>query len=55
VVGISRKLGYIFLRPDAGGSRWERYDPPLRRETFRRETDLLVVHQDDAEAFEIRP
>lgn len=52
VVGISRKLGYVFLRPDASGERWERYQPPLRPETFRRDTDLLVVHRDDAAAFE---
>lgn len=47
VVGISRKLGYVFMRPDESGARWERYDPPLRRESYRRDTDLLVVHQED--------
>jgi fructose-1,6-bisphosphatase/inositol monophosphatase family enzyme len=43
IIGISLKLGYAFLRPNAGD--WEVYHPVPVTEKFRREHDLLIVHQ----------
>lgn len=45
VVGISRKLGYMFLRPV--GSWWESYEPSCLREKEWRGHDTLVLHRND--------
>lgn len=47
VIGISKKLGYVFLRPKKGGKSWERYEPALPTEVFERDHDMLVVHELD--------
>jgi fructose-1,6-bisphosphatase/inositol monophosphatase family enzyme len=46
VIGISLALGLVFLRPDADGDGWARYDPILSPEKYRREHDTLVIHED---------
>ena len=43
VIGIGRKLGFVWLRPDAGG--WVQYEPELPLKPIRRDHDALVVHQ----------
>jgi len=48
IVGISRKLGYLFLRPGADGTRWGASTPAVSREPYARDHDTLVVHADDA-------
>ena len=42
VIGISRKLGYVWLRPEDGG--WVQYEPELPLKPVRRDHDALVVH-----------
>jgi fructose-1,6-bisphosphatase/inositol monophosphatase family enzyme len=43
VIGITRKLGFCYLRPDGEG--WAAYEPEPPREVIRREHDTLVVHE----------
>lgn len=48
VVGISKKLGYVFLRPvseTSGG--WEVYKPILPKKKYRREHDTMIIHKND--------
>ena len=47
VVGISRALGYVFLKPADGGSGWTRFDPVISDKMARRDHDMLVIHRDD--------
>lgn len=46
IIGISLKLGYVFLRQTAKGS-WKKYNPILPTEKYRRVHDTIVVHKDD--------
>jgi hypothetical protein len=46
VIGISKKLGYLFLKPE--GDAWSVYDPAPVRQIFKREHDTLIVHKYDA-------
>jgi len=50
VIGISKKLGYIFLRPDKKEPGWMAYDPLCMTKKYRREHDTLIVHQEDLAA-----
>lgn len=43
VIGISRKLGYAFLKPEGDGWRAFDFEPP--REIYRRDHDMLVIHE----------
>lgn len=45
IIGISRKLGYAFLRPT--GSGWELFNPLPVTTTYHRDHDLLIVHHKD--------
>lgn len=46
IVGISKKLGCIFLRPVHGDStKWEEYNPLISREKYTRDHETLVVHK----------
>ncbi len=47
VIGISQKLGFIFLRPskDKNGT-WEKYDPILPKQIIKREYPTLIIHKD---------
>lgn len=47
IIGISKKLGYLFLRPSANGS-WEEFEPILCTEPYQREHDVLIMHRVDA-------
>jgi hypothetical protein len=42
IIGISKKLGFIWLRPE--GDEWVAYEPELPLKPFRREHDALVIH-----------
>lgn len=42
IIGISRKLGCVWLKPEAG--RWVVYEPELPLKNYRREHDALIVH-----------
>jgi fructose-1,6-bisphosphatase/inositol monophosphatase family enzyme len=48
VVGISKKLGYVFMRPDVSAGGWEVYEPPLVKKPEKRSHDTLVIHPEDA-------
>lgn len=48
VIGISKKLGYAFLRPKQDGSGWEEYDPPLPKENTWRDHDSMIIARRDA-------
>lgn len=43
VIGISRKLGFAFLRCEAGV--WTAFEPNLPRAPVRRDHDMLVIHE----------
>ena len=49
VVGISKKLGYAFLRPDPDrkGKSWKEYETTPVLAKRRREHDTLIVHRHD--------
>lgn len=47
VIGISKALGYTFLKPCPMTSAWTEFDPGIPKETFRRTHDLLIVHKED--------
>jgi fructose-1,6-bisphosphatase/inositol monophosphatase family enzyme len=44
LIGISRKLGFVFLRVTEGG-RLLAYEPPVSAVTYRRPYAVLVVHE----------
>jgi fructose-1,6-bisphosphatase/inositol monophosphatase family enzyme len=45
VIGISKKLGYVLLKPDNGS--WREFDPGPVLAKYRRDHDMLIVHRDD--------
>jgi fructose-1,6-bisphosphatase/inositol monophosphatase family enzyme len=47
VIGISKKLGYVFLKPDDAGDSWIEYDPAPLLAKERRAHDTFIVHRDD--------
>lgn len=52
IIGISRKLGYVFMRPRRGGEAgWDVYEPNLPTEVEMRSHDTLVVHENMAAQF----
>lgn len=42
IIGISKKLGYAWLRPD--GEDWVVYQPELPLKPYRRDHDALIIH-----------
>lgn len=50
IVGISERLGYLFLRPKQDGGGWERYAPRIAEEIYRRDHETVIVHQGDVDA-----
>lgn len=50
VIGISLKLGYVFMRPTIGNG-WEVYNPELPTKVTDRTHDTLIVHECMAEQF----
>ncbi|MBP9757225.1 MAG: hypothetical protein KBD06_01360 [Candidatus Pacebacteria bacterium] len=51
IIGITRKLGYVFMRPKTGDG-WEVYEPELPVRVTNRPHDTLIVHANIAEQFE---
>lgn len=49
IIGISKKLGYVFLKPDRGDGDggWTQYDPVPLLVKERRTHDTLIVHRHD--------
>ncbi len=45
IIGISQKLGYVFLRPVGIG--WTKYAPIISTKKYRRDHETLVIHQND--------
>ncbi|NTW13735.1 MAG: hypothetical protein HGA31_01760 [Candidatus Moranbacteria bacterium] len=50
VIGISKKLGYVFLRPLADG--WIEYEPVLSHEKYYREHETLIIHRNHIRSLE---
>lgn len=48
VIGISKKLGYIYLKPFENG--WIEYEPILSFEKYERAHETLVVHKNHIES-----
>lgn len=46
IYGISKKLGFVFLKPDESGEKWIEFDPGLTKEIYKREHAVLVIHKD---------
>jgi fructose-1,6-bisphosphatase/inositol monophosphatase family enzyme len=53
IIGISKKLGYVWLRPQ--GEDWVVYEPELPRKTYRRDHDALVIHSAYVQNGKLRP
>lgn len=53
VIGISKKLGYVFLRPTKSGRSWQRFEPALPTKVTSRDHDMLVVHELDLDALDL--
>lgn len=54
VIGISKKLGYLFFKPGKDRDQdaaWEHYDPAPVLKVHRREHETLIIHKDDAVQF----
>ena len=49
VIGISLKLGYVFMRPEEvdGKPVWKEYEPRIIRVKERREHDTLIIHRNN--------
>ncbi|MEI7777329.1 MAG: inositol monophosphatase family protein [bacterium] len=47
IIGISLRLGYVFLRPKARGRGWEEYQPVISKKVETRDHDTLIVHSKD--------
>jgi len=47
IVGISRQLGYVFLRPTRDAQAWEIYHHPIAPEIWHRTHETLVIHEND--------
>lgn len=48
VIGISRKLGYAFLRRGEQPGMWTEYEPRIALEPYERTHEVLVIHQNMA-------
>jgi hypothetical protein len=53
VIGISKKLGCVFLKPNIDGTGWVEYDPILPTEKYKRDHDILVIHKNHLQYFSI--
>jgi fructose-1,6-bisphosphatase/inositol monophosphatase family enzyme len=42
---ISKRLGFVCLKPHYEGTRWEPYEPEPFQKRFTREHDTLIVHE----------
>jgi fructose-1,6-bisphosphatase/inositol monophosphatase family enzyme len=47
VIGISKKLGYVFLKPEPKGESWTEYDPTPVLTKYRRGHDTIIIHRHD--------
>lgn len=45
ILGISKKLGFVFLREDNG--RFVEYEPEISKEKYKRDFDVLVIHRNN--------
>jgi len=55
VIGISEKLGYVFLQPATDGSLyWHKYIPVISKEKYMCHHDTLVVHSNNLRLFNVR-
>jgi fructose-1,6-bisphosphatase/inositol monophosphatase family enzyme len=54
VIGISQKLGYVFLRPSLRTrSGWEEYTPVLPKTVIKRTHDMMIILRRDAETLNL--
>lgn len=44
-IGISQKLGYVFLTPTQVVGLWEEFEPVISEEILLRESHVLVIHR----------
>lgn len=49
IVGISQKLGFVFLKPGTDGG-WEEYVPEISKEMVYRDHDIAIVHRNHLES-----
>lgn len=45
IIGISKKLGCAFLRPDSQGTGWFEYEPVVSPQKYFRDHETLIVHR----------
>lgn len=45
VFGISKKMGFIFMKIDSNTGEWKVYEPTLSTQTYYRNYDVLVIHE----------
>lgn len=45
IIGISQKLGCMFLQPNSHGTGWYAYEPVISPHKYKREHETLIVHK----------
>lgn len=52
-IGISKKLGFAFLKPEGGS--WVAFEPEIPRRVYERGHDMLVIHEAYVEGGRLAP
>lgn len=49
LIGISQKLGYVYLKPVGNGyeDKWVRFTPIISPKKYKVTHDMLIIHEDD--------
>ncbi len=47
IIGISQKLGYVYMKPRGNRVGWEEYQPLISREKYMRDHDVMIIHRND--------
>ena len=50
IKGISKRLGYLFLKPSDTSFGWQVWTSPLPKDVALRDHNVLVIHREDYEA-----
>lgn len=45
IIGISQKLGCVFLRPDTNRRGWVEYEPRISTQKYQRYHETLIIHR----------
>jgi fructose-1,6-bisphosphatase/inositol monophosphatase family enzyme len=51
IIGISKKLGYVFLKPNTDMTGWVEYEPIIPLQVYHRTHETLIVHRSHLHEF----